>query len=298
MTMSTTTQMVKTYDDPNLKNNHKTEEDCMSQKGFIYKYTFPNGKVYIGQTRVSVRERNYQHIGASRDPKRWTPCERAIALHGEPVCETIETVEVEDNEGLKLSNLLDEAERKWIKHYDCTTASGKGYNVQEGGKLYPPQELLLQERWYEIFNEDQWGESIAYVKELLKSIGTKLCITKEKLTKEERSIWYGYKFREYELGQEGAETTFCSFYKNHQYIGDIGDVPYEDLETLNNENASREEKDRAKKIIDKCFFDQIMKSAVEEHWIEDIRQTIWKQVMKEKEKILRKYNIIVSKSKG
>ena len=32
-----------------------------------------------------------------------------------------------------------------------------------------------------------------------------------------------------------------------------------------------------------------MKAAVEEHWIEDIRQTIRKQVMKEKDQIIRKY---------
>lgn len=261
----------------------------MSKRGYIYKYTFPNGKVYIGQTSVSVRERHYQHMGASRDPKRWTLCEVAIAKYGEPQCETIETIEVEDNEGLKLSNMLDEAERKWIKHYDCTTASGKGYNVQEGGKIYTPKELLLQERWYEIYRKDRWDESIVYVKELLESIGTKLCITREKLTKEERRIWFGYKFKEYNLETEGEETTFCSFYKNNQYIGDIGDVPYEILETLHDEHASKEEKDRAEKIQDKIFFDKIMRVAIEEHWIEDIRQTIWKQVMKEKDKILRKY---------
>ena len=262
----------------------------MTKRGYIYKYTFPNGKVYIGQTRVSVRERHYQHMSASRDPERWTLCEVAIAKYGEPKCETIETIEVEDKEGSKLSELLDRAEKKWIKHYDCTTVSGKGYNVQKGGKIYTPHEFLLQDRWYEIFEKDQWGESIVYVKELLESIGTKLCITKEKLTKEERRIWFGYKFHEYDFGQENIETTFYSFYKNHQDLCDIGDVPYEDLETLNDKNASKEEKDRAKIIIDKCFFDQIMKVAVEEHWIEDIRQTIWKQVMKEKDQIIRKLN--------
>ena len=260
----------------------------MSKKGFIYKYTFPNGKIYIGQTRVSVRERHYQHMGASRDPLRRTLCEVAIAKYGEPECETIETIEVEDNEGLKLSNCLDEAERKWIKHYDCTTASGKGYNVQEGGKMYTPQELLLQERWYEIFEKDHWGESIEYVKDLLESIGTKLCITKEKLTKEERGIWFGYKFKECD---HAKETTFCSFYKKYQFVSNIGDVSYEILETLHDEYASKEEKDRATKIQDKIFFDQIMKVAVEEHWIEDIRQTIWQQVMKEKNLILRKLHL-------
>ena len=47
----------------------------MSKQGFIYKYTYPNGKVYIGQTRISVRERHYQHMSASKDPKRRTICE-------------------------------------------------------------------------------------------------------------------------------------------------------------------------------------------------------------------------------
>ena len=270
----------------------------MSKRGFIYKYTFPNGKVYIGQTRVSVRERHYQHMSASKDPKRWTLCEVAIAKYGEPKCETIETIEVEDNEESKLSELLDRAERKWIKHYDCTTASRKGYNVQEGGKKYTPQEFMLQERWYELFEKDQWGESILYVKELLESIGTKLCITKEKLTKEERSIWFGYKFHEYYLGHEYIETTFCSFYRrniDNHYLCDIGDVPYEVMEILHDKNASKEERDKAEKIQDKCFFDKIMNVAVEEHWIEDIRQTIWKQVMKEKNKILRKLNKTIEK---
>ena len=267
----------------------------MSKKGYIYKYTFPNGKIYIGQTRVSVRERHYQHMGASRDPKRWTLCEVAIAKYGEPVCETIETIEVEDYENHKLSCLLDEAEKKWIKYYDSTTASGKGYNVQEGGKIYTPKEFLLQERWYEIFKKDQWGESIVSVKDLLESIGTKLCITKEKLTKEERSIWFGYKFLDYDTKEE---TTFSLFYNRNVggYLCDIGYVPYEVLETLHDENASEEERERATKIQDKCFFDKIMKVAVEEYWIEDIRQTIWKQVMKEKDKILRKYNIITSQA--
>lgn len=270
----------------------------MSKKGFIYKYTFPNGKIYIGQTRVSVRERHYQHMSASRDPNRWTLCEIAIAKYGEPVPEIIEEIEVEDYENLKLSRLLDDAEKKWIKYYDCTTASGKGYNVQEGGKIYTPKEFLLQERWYEIFNKNRWGESIVYVKDLLESIGTKLCITEEKLTKEERGIWFGYKFKEYEFGHESAETTFCSFYNKNLggYLCNVGDVPYEILETLHDEHASKEEKERASKIRAKCYFDTIMKAAVEEHWIEDIRQTIWKQVMKEKDKILRKYNIITSQA--
>ena len=35
------------------------------------------------------------------------------------------------------------------------------------------------------------------------------------------------------------------------------------------------------------YFNQIISYAIEEHWIRDIRETIWKQVMKEKDDILR-----------
>lgn len=31
-------------------------------KGYIYKYTFPNGKIYIGQTKTSVEQRHKQHL--------------------------------------------------------------------------------------------------------------------------------------------------------------------------------------------------------------------------------------------
>lgn len=265
----------------------------MAERGFIYKYTFPNGKVYIGQTKVSVKVRHYQHMSASRDPQRRTLCEVAIAKYGEPQCETIETIEVGDHEFSKLSNLLDEAEKKWIRHYDSTTASGKGYNVHEGGKILEPRELLLQERWYEIYNNDGWEEGIAYVRYLLESIGTKLCITKEKLTKEERSIWYGYKFHEYYFKEEGVETTFYSFYRRHvndSLMCNIGDIPYDILKVLNDENSSKEDKERAMKEHDKCIFNTVLNVAVKEHWIEDIRQTIWKQVMKEKKQILHKFS--------
>lgn len=265
----------------------------MIKRGYIYKYTFPNGKVYIGQTRVSVRERHYQHMSASKDPDRRTLCEVAIAKYGEPSYETIETIEVDDHENLKLSKLLDEAERKWINYYDSTTKSGKGYNVQEGGKMIAPQEFLLQERWYEIFEEKEWGEGISYVKHLLESIGTKLCITKEKLTKEEKGIWYGYKFHEYWNKQEVKIITFSSFYRdnlNNSFLCDIGDVPYELLEILNDEKSTIEEKEKAEQLQNKIFFDNIMKEAIEDHWIEDIRKTIWEQVMKEKKSILRKFD--------
>ena len=265
----------------------------MSKYGYIYKYTFPNGKIYIGQTRVSVKDRHYQHMLSAATNNKCTPCELAIIKYGEPEVETLETIEVSDYENLKLQELLDEAEKKWIEHYNSTTKSGRGYNVQEGGVKITPEEFILQERWYEIFEKDRWRESIIYVKELLDSIGTKLCITKEKLTKEERAIWYGYRFNEQSFDSEKHETTFSSFYNSNKdgFLCDIGYVPYEILEILHNHNASPEEKKHAEQICDKVFFDNIMKEAVDKQWIEDIRQTIWQQVMKEKESLIKRFKI-------
>ena len=258
----------------------------MSKKGYIYKYTFPNGKIYIGQTRVSVKERHYQHMSASKDPLRRTICEMAIAKYGEPIMETIETIEVEDNEPTKLVKLLNEAEKKWILEYNSTISEGNGYNVIQGGEMFTPEKYILQEKWYEIFKQEKWGESIAYVSTILQSVGNKLIKTKEKLTKEESSIWFGYKFMDQILNKE---TTFNSFYKrnkdNFEY-NDIGDLPYEVVEILSNPNSSKEEKDEANQIEELTNFEKIIKDAINDHWIVDIRQTIWKKIMQKKDKII------------
>lgn len=261
----------------------------MSKQGFIYKYTFPNGKIYIGQTRVSVKERHYQHMSASKDPDRRTICEMAIAKYGEPKMETIETIEVEDDEPTKLVELLNVAEKKWIKELKATISEGNGYNVIQGGEMFTPEKYILQEKWYEIFKKDNWGESIAYVEAVLESIGNKLIMTKEKLTKEENRIWFGYKFMDQTIKKE---TTFNSFYKrnkdNFEY-NDIGDLPYEVGEIITNPNSSEEEKVEAYQIEELTYFKKIIKDAINDHWIEDIRQTIWKQIMKKKDKIIAEW---------
>ena len=37
-------------------------------KGYIYKYTFPDGKVYIGQTRRPIELRHAEHLNPSTGP--------------------------------------------------------------------------------------------------------------------------------------------------------------------------------------------------------------------------------------
>jgi len=223
-------------------------------KGYIYKYTYPNGKVYIGQTRRSVEERHMEHMAASKKDG-CTICELAIRKYGEPTLETIEEIEVDDTNPTELVNKLNEAEERWIKHYDCTNDSGKGYNVQLGGEVVTPQEFILQEEWYRIFEEEGWGEGIVYVKGILSSVGEKLFVTKEKLDKEERRIFYGYTFTD----SFGKKTTFNSCNKQ--------------LVTTHNG-------------ID--GFNDKMNEAVG-MWIEDIRQTIWSKVMKRKKKVIKEF---------
>lgn len=260
----------------------------MSKQGFIYKYTYPNGKVYIGQTRSSVKQRHYEHMSASKDESRRTICEIAIAKYGEPKLDILETFEVEDQEQTKLIDKLNKAEKKWIKEYDSTNRR-KGYNIQCGGEVITPEQYILEEKWYEIFDKEGWGEILGYYSELLKLIGYKICISNEKLTKEEMSCWYGYKFMDYTIGKE---TTFKDFYNRNEYnmfLCDIGDVDPEVIEILYSETSNETEKAAAEAQKSLCYFNSIMKSAIEDHWIKDIQKTIWKKIMKKKDKIIKEW---------
>lgn len=98
--------------------------------------------MYVGQT-IHPQTRHYEHIYASKHRKLSKVCELAIAKYGEPKMEIIDTIEVEDHERLLLFKLLNEAEKKWIKHYDSTTKSGKGYNILGGGKGILQKNLFL-----------------------------------------------------------------------------------------------------------------------------------------------------------
>jgi predicted GIY-YIG superfamily endonuclease len=54
----------------------------MSLKGYIYKYTYPNGKVYIGQTTTSVEKRWQEHVSNSKRLRSKMVCDAAIHKYG------------------------------------------------------------------------------------------------------------------------------------------------------------------------------------------------------------------------
>lgn len=108
--------------------------------GYIYKITNNvNGKIYIGQTRVTEPQRWQQHVWHAynnSDNDSLLLC-RAIRKYGkENFTRTI--VEECDNW------FLNEREKYWIKYFDSTNHN-IGYNVAEGGEghfKYSDEEIL------------------------------------------------------------------------------------------------------------------------------------------------------------
>lgn len=294
----------------------------MSKIGYIYKYTYPNGKVYIGQTRISVEERHKQHMWASKyDNDKRCLCEIAIAKYGEPIVETIETIEIDDTNPTLLCKKLDEAEMKWINEYNSTDTRN-GYNVKGGGQHKTPETFILEEKWYQIFQKENWGDFIENLYNTLNIIGEKICNSKEKLTRGERNLWYGYNFKIIvpDLEMYFGKTTFNAVYKsvlngNVKLIAKAikgQDYPgYEHLQKsmiLKSNHIDMPHIDDNKNkpyiiphpLIDvaDCYvngtlnskksFDYIIEQAMV-YAIEDIRQTIWMKVMKNKETYIKEY---------
>lgn len=229
----------------------------MKRTGYIYKYSFPNGKVYIGQTRTSVQQRHYVHMSDARKKGRGTLCDVALAKYGEIQPETIETIEVDETESTKLQELLNEAEIKWIKFFDSTNKQ-KGYNIQQGGEIVTPDIMILEEKWHEIFEKEKWGEALGYLRSNLESIGNKLYVTKEKLDKDERYVWYGYRF---DLDDE-KNMSFSKFYNRYK-----GFEIEEDIYSY-------------KKLVLQWAWDE---------YIKDVQRTIWQKVNKHKDKYIKEY---------
>ena len=92
--------------------------------GYIYKYTSPNNKSYIGQTRTSIEKRRKDEygIGYIGSPCFWNAIQYFNGLNNF----TLTILEEVPND------LLDERERYWIHKYD--TIVPNGYNIDIGGQ--------------------------------------------------------------------------------------------------------------------------------------------------------------------
>lgn len=95
-------------------------------RGFIYKITNNvNGKVYIGQTIQTVKERFYQHCATKcSDSVLNMAIHRAIKKYGKSNF-TIEVIEEVDKDS------LNDREKFWIEYYN---SYNNGYNSTIGGQ--------------------------------------------------------------------------------------------------------------------------------------------------------------------
>lgn len=95
-------------------------------RGFIYKITNNvNGKVYIGQTIQTIKERFYQHCATKcSDSVLNMAIHRAIKKYGKSNF-TIEVIEEVDKD------FLNDREKFWIEYYN---SYNNGYNSTIGGQ--------------------------------------------------------------------------------------------------------------------------------------------------------------------
>ena len=91
---------------------------------YIYKYTAPNGKSYVGQTRTTIEKRKKDDFGTGYQgsPCFWNAIKYFNGLNNF----TFEILEDIDN------SLIDEREKYWIEYFN--TVVPNGYNIDIGGQ--------------------------------------------------------------------------------------------------------------------------------------------------------------------
>lgn len=148
-------------------------------KGYIYKYTFSDRRVYIGQTRRHPNIRNREHFDeeiGKANPMFW----KAYQVLGRPQYEIIETIERKRVQDLVLA--LNEAETKYIRQFKATNPK-YGLNIREHGTVPIPRDKILDAEFERIWisYEEKWYP-------ILESVLNKCFETFEPLTKEEKEF--------------------------------------------------------------------------------------------------------------
>ena len=112
-------------------------------KGYIYRYTFPDGKIYIGQTRRPIEMRHAEHINPSTGPMNpgfWDAYQKL----GMPELTVLETVEADNID--MLVQILNHKETAYIQKEHATDPQ-YGYNRMGHSMVYRPEAKILQKEY-------------------------------------------------------------------------------------------------------------------------------------------------------
>ena len=148
----------------------------MKLKGYIYQYTFPDGKVYIGQTRRPLELRHREHINPSTgilNPGFWN----AYQTIGEPTLSVLETVEAED-----ISTLVDMLNNRETTLIIMNHASDPrfGYNRMSRATASSPDRAILKKEYFRLCEQAESDRQPFY-----DSIRQKFFVRGEHFTEEE-----------------------------------------------------------------------------------------------------------------
>lgn len=189
-------------------------------KGYIYKYTFSDGKVYIGQTRRHPEVRHREHLSQSigkTNPGFWEAYQRL----GEPVFEVIETIEAARE--VKLVESLNMAETLYIELYKAADPR-HGYNKKSAGTVPSQDVMKLNDEF-----RDLWKAEAEPCREYFRSIMQKVYSKKEPLTNEEkqciRECWmnpenlFYHQVKDYDLDNLSANNEDDDFWLGEAFDG-------------------------------------------------------------------------------
>lgn len=134
--------------------------------GIIYKVTFPNNKIYIGQTIRTLEKRKSAHLthlnnSAKKDKKRNYVFYRALQKYGfnNTVWEVIDHADSQEE--------LNEKEIYWIRYYKSYVnfAESNGYNMTLGGESTNKFTILNDVELHNFGLDCKEGKSDKYLKE-------------------------------------------------------------------------------------------------------------------------------------
>lgn len=164
-------------------------------KGIIYKYTFPDGKVYIGQTRRHPEKRRREHLDELSGPTNsgfW----EAYKRFGTYEYEELYQIECENED--ELVARLNMAETYFIQQYQADNPN-YGYNKVSYGTATTKTNAILQKKYKEYLMT-----LLDKRMKIYESAIKKVFYTRKPLTQEEKYL-VKEKYKEQNVWQESID---------------------------------------------------------------------------------------------